>query len=75
MIFNHGRTVVYYFLSAGIVYLFMIYLFRRDEGTFTSSLPPIKIPGSRQLARSYFEENGDSKGILFSIDICCNAWV
>ena len=50
----------------------MIYLFRRDEGTFTSSLPPIKIPGSRQLARSYFEEKGGSKGILFSTDIYCN---
>ena len=71
MIFNHERTVVIFF-SAGIVYLFMIYLFGRDEGTATSSLPLIETSGIRHIARSDFEENVGSKGILYLTDICCN---
>ena len=71
MIFNQARTVVVFF-SAGIGYLFMIYSSGRDEGNATSSLPPIKTRGSRYIAKSDFEENDDSKGILFSTDIYCN---
>ena len=73
MIFNQGRTFVMLF-SAGIVCLFMIYSFGRDERTATLSLPPIKTRGSRHIAKKDFEENGDSKGILFSTDIYCNTW-
>ena len=58
--------------SAGIGYLFMIYSSGRDEGNATSSLPPIKTRGGRYIAKSDFEENDDSKGILFSTDIYCN---
>ena len=50
----------------------MIYLFGRDEGTATSSLPLIETSGIRHIARSDFEENVGSKGILYLTDICCN---
>ena len=74
MIFNQGRTgrTVVILFSFGIAYLFMIYSFGRDEGTAKSSSLPIKTSGSRHIARSDFEENDSSKGILFSSDICCN---
>ena len=65
---DQERTVVIFF-SAGIGYLFMIYSSGRDEGNATSSLPPIKTRGGRYIAKSDFEENDDSKGILFSTDI------
>ena len=68
---DQERTVVIFF-SAGIGYLFMIYSSGRDEGNVTSSLPPIKTRGGRYIAKSDFEENNDSKGILFSTDIYCN---
>ena len=68
---DQERTVVIFF-SAGIGYLFMIYSSGRDEGNATSSLPPIKTRGGRYIAKSDFEENDDSKGILFSTDIYCN---
>ena len=71
MLFNQGRTVVIFF-SAGIVYLFMIYSSGREQGTATLSLPPIKTRGSGHSAKRDFEENGDSRGILFSTDIYCN---
>ena len=65
---NHARGHVLSAVAivfAGIAYLFIICLFWRDEGTATSSLPPIKTSGSRHIAENDFEENGDSKGILF----------
>ena len=68
MIFNNGRTVAILF-SAGIGCLFMIYSSGRDEGNNTSSLHPIKTRGGRYIAKSDFDENDDSKGILFSTDI------
>ena len=71
MIFNQGRAVVI-LVFWGIGYLFMIYSSGRDEGKATSSLPPIKTRGSRYIAKSDFEENDDSKGILFSTNIYCN---
>ena len=67
MIFNHGRTIVI-FTSAIIAYLLLIYSFGRDEGTTTSYLPPIKTFDSWHIIRRDFEENGGSKGILFSTD-------
>ena len=71
MIFNQ-KTTVLIIVFAGIAYLFIICLFWRDEGTATSSLPPIKTSGSRHIAENDFEENGDSKGILFWTDFYCN---
>ena len=71
MIFNKGKTVVILF-SAGIGCLFMIYSSGRDEGNNTSSLHPIKTRGGRYIAKSDFDENDESKGILFSTDIYCN---
>ena len=73
MIFNQKPTV-FIIVFAGIAYLFIICLFWRDEGTATSSLPPIKTSGSRHIAENDFEENGDSKGILFWTDFYCNKW-
>ena len=68
MILNNGRTVVILF-SAGIGCLFMIYSSGRDEGNNTSSLHPIKTRGGRYIAKSDFDENDESKGILFSTDV------
>ena len=73
MIFNQ-KTTVLIIVFAGIAYLFIICLFWRDEGTATSSLPPIKTSGSRHIAENDFEENGDSKGILFWTDFYCTKW-
>ena len=72
MIFNQGRTgrTVVICFSFGIVYLFMIYYFGRNEDTAKSSLPPIKTSDNRQIARSDFGENDSLKGILFLTNIC-----
>ena len=69
MIFNQGRTgrSVVILFSFGIVYLFMLYCFGRNEGAAISSLPPIKTYGGRNIARRDFEENGSLKGILFML--------
>ena len=61
-----------YMFSFGIVYLFMIYSFGRNEDTAKSSLPPIKTSDNRQIARSDFGENDSLKGILFLTNICWN---